>query len=128
MLGEISNLILQSSHQPQIRISEAKIYGGRTDMATTQHCNVCLLQDSHTLSGLLLMGEEKTFCPIHLSKCSSESNLPPIACINLATLILYIPLLCPAPADCISGDEDLRVKGSTTHLYSADLAATVSFS
>lgn len=119
-LGDTSNLTLQSSRHSQIPISKAKIYSGRTDAATTQHCNVCILQDSHILSRLLLMGGKMTFCLIHLSNSSSKSNLPPTVCIDLAISILYIPLLCPAPADLIHGDEDLRVKGSATYLYSTD--------
>lgn len=102
MLGEISDLILQSPCQPQICLCKTEIYSGRTDMATakgpssTQHHDTGLLEDLHTCSGLLLVEEDKTFHVIHLSNAGSESNLPTTVYRNLAYINSLYPFHLPS--------------------------------
>lgn len=111
ILGELSNLILQGSCEPQICVSGQQMW-------LLHHTTTGLLQDSHTPWALPV--GEGTLCLILLSNSSSQANLPPTVCKNGAISVLSIPLLCPAPADLIHGNEGLRVRGCTTHSYGTD--------
>lgn len=70
-----------------LNINQAQTYGGRADVATTQYCHGCLQQDLHALSKLLLLGQEKTFCPIHPSNSVGSRFDCLLMCINLAILV-----------------------------------------
>lgn len=106
MLGELSNLILQGSCQPQICVSGQQMW-------LLHPTTIWLLQDSHTPWALPV--REGTLCLILVSNSSSQSKLPLTVSKNGAISVLSIPLLCPAPADLIHGNEGLRVRGCTTH-------------
>lgn len=84
-----------------LNINQAQTYGGRADVGTTQYCRGCFQQDLHTLSKLLLLGQGKTFWPIHPSNSSRQANLLPTMHINLAILVpmaissAQLPLIFP---------------------------------